>query len=343
VTDVLIPPFEAPPRVAAAGTEASPDVAPGDLTAPESPMSRGERLITAFIVGIPVVALVFGIVWFWGEGVNLRDVILAAVLFLLTGHGVTVGFHRLLAHKSFAASRPLKLLLVGAGSMAFEGGPIGWVADHRRHHVFSDQAQDPHSPHRFGPGFSGQLRGLWHAHVGWLFKHTHTSWTRHAADLLADRDLVVMNALFPLWCVVSLALPFGLGWLIGGGVGAALSALLWAGAVRILLLHHVTWSINSLCHTFGRRPFKTSDRSTNLAALAVVSMGESWHNGHHAFPRSARHGVLRGQWDTSAWLIERFERAGWANDVHQPTAAAINKRLDQGGSPLSDGDTCAKR
>lgn len=334
--DVLNAPSEAPPRVTVAGIADAP-------VAVETPMSRAEKVITAVIVGLPVVALVFGIVWFWGEGVHLRDVVLGVVLFLLAGHGVTVGFHRLLAHKSFAASRPLKLLLVVAGSMAFEGGPIGWVADHRRHHVFSDQAQDPHSPHRFGPSFAGQLRGLLHAHIGWLFKHTHTSWNRHAKDLMADRDLVVMNALFPLWCAVSLALPFGLGWLIGGGVAAALSALLWAGAVRILLLHHVTWSINSLCHTFGRRPFRTSDRSTNLAALAVVSMGESWHNGHHAFPRSARHGVLRGQWDTSAWLIGRFERAGWARDVHRPTPEAISKRLDQIGAPLVEPADCAER
>ncbi len=206
MTDVLAPPAEQ--------TAAS--------TADETTMSRGERWITAFIVGTPVLALAFGIVWFWGEGVHLRDVLIGTAMFLVAGHGITIGFHRLLAHKSFASCRPLKLGLAIAGSLAFEGGPIGWVADHRRHHVFSDQPEDPHSPHRFGSGIAAQLRGLCHAHVGWLFGHTHTSWTRHAADLLADRDLVVINALFPLWCVVSLALPFGLGWLLGGGVGAAL-------------------------------------------------------------------------------------------------------------------------
>jgi stearoyl-CoA desaturase (delta-9 desaturase) len=295
-------------------------------------MSRSEQVITATIVAIPFLVLVFGVIWFWGEGVHLRDLLLAVALYFLVGHGITVGFHRLLTHKAFVACRPLKLLLIGAGSMAFEGGPIGWVADHRRHHAFSDQPQDPHSPHRFGTGAGAQLRGLWHAHIGWLLRHARTSWARYAPDLVADRDVVVMNALFPVWCILSLAVPFWLGWLLGGGVAAALTALLWAGGVRILVLHHVTWSINSLCHTFGRRPFRTNDRSTNLALLAVVSMGESWHNGHHAFPRSARHGVMPGQWDSSARLIAGFERLGWAREVHWPRSDSINRRAITDGN-----------
>lgn len=311
------------------------DAAPsGDgppLGGTEGMTTRGEKAVTALFVGAPFLVLVFGVVWFWGEGVQLRDVLIAVALYFVAGHGITVGFHRLLAHKSFRASRGLKLLLVAAGSMAFEGGPIGWVADHRRHHVFSDQPDDPHSPHRYGDGAGARLRGLWHAHIGWLLSHARTSWKRHASDLLADRDLVVMQWLFPLWCVISLAIPFGLGWLFGGGVGGALSALLWAGGVRILVLHHVTWSINSLCHTFGRRPFDTNDRSTNLGGLALISMGESWHNGHHAFPRSARHGVQAGQWDTSARLISAFERLGWARDVHWPRADMVERRAIGGG------------
>ena len=297
-----------------------------EVPTPPERTSLGEQAVTAFFVATPLLVLVFGIVWYWGEGVHLRDVLLAGALFLVVGHGITVGFHRLLTHRSFVASRPLRLALICAGSMAFEGGPIGWTADHRRHHLYSDQPEDPHSPHGFGTGARAQLRGLWHAHVGWLLRHSHTSWERHAPDLLADRDVVVMNALFPLWCVLSLAIPFGLGWLLGGTIGAALTALLWAGGVRILMLHHVTWSINSVCHTFGRRPFRTTDRSTNVGALAVVSMGESWHNGHHAFPRSARHGVLPGQCDSSARLIWCFERLGWARDVHWPRPEAIRSR-----------------
>lgn len=310
------------------------DVPPAREVMTDGMTSRSEKLITTFFVATPFLVLVFGVVWFWGEGVHLRDVLLAVVLYFITGHGITIGFHRLLAHKSFRASRGLKLLLVAAGSMSFEGGPIGWVADHRRHHVFSDQPDDPHSPHHFGDGAGARLRGLWHAHIGWLLNHARTSWKRHAADLLADRDLVVMQALFPLWCAVSLAIPFGLGWLVGGGISGGLSALLWAGGVRILVLHHTTWSINSLCHTFGRRPFETNDRSTNLGGLALISMGESWHNGHHAFPRSARHGVQAGQWDTSARLISTFERLGWARDVHWPRADAIERRA-VGGADLA--------
>ena len=164
------------------------------------------------------------------------------------------------------------------------------------------------------------MKGLWHAHVGWLFTARSTSRQRHAADLLADRDIVVIDALFPLWCVVSLALPFGLGWLLGGHVRRLpMSALLWAGLVRVCVLHHATWSVNSVCHMFGRRPFATKDRSSNVAALAVLSMGESWHNGHHAFPRSVRHGLLRRQWDSSALLIRAFERMTLAHDLHRPT------------------------
>ncbi len=285
------------------------------------------RTITLLIVGIPFVALVLGVIRFWGDGLELRDVLLAVVLYGLVGHGVTIGFHRLLAHKAFKACRPLKFALVALGSMAFEGGPISWVANHRQHHVFADSAADPHSPQHHGGGPGGQLKGLWHAHVGWMFTARGASLRRHAADLLADRDIVVVNATFPMWCVLSLALPFGVGWLLGGSVGAAISALLWAGLVRVFVLHHATWSVNSLCHMFGRRPFASKDRSSNIGALAIVTMGESWHNGHHAFPRSARHGLLRGQWDTSARLIAVFERLSWATDVHSPTPEAIRRRL----------------
>ena len=289
------------------------------------------RVITALIVGVPFLALVLGAIRFWGRGIHLRDVLLAVIFYVLIGHGMTIGFHRLLAHKSFTARRPLKLILVALGSMAYEGGPIGWVANHRRHHVFADTGADPHSPQHHGGGARGQLKGLWHAHLGWLFTAHRTSWRRHAADLLADHDIVVMNALFPVWCVASLALPFGLGWLLGGTLGAALSALFWAGLVRICVLHHATWSVNSLCHMFGKRPFATKDRSSNVAALAVISMGESWHNGHHAFPRSARHGLLRGQWDSSAMLIRGLERMTLLHDVHWPAPEAVcNRRLATG-------------
>jgi stearoyl-CoA desaturase (delta-9 desaturase) len=298
---------------------AAPAVDP--VPCPEPPRSAGrrsEQLLTGAIVFLPLVATLLVVVGLWGRGVGLLEVVLAVVLYAVAGHGVTIGFHRLLTHRSFKAKRPLKVLLAVAGSMAFEGPVIGWVADHRRHHAYTDRPGDPHSPHLHGGGFRAQVRGLWHAHTGWLFDHDPTPPQRYARDLLADRDVVAINRLFPLWCVVSLGVPFALGWLLGGGIGAAASALLWAGAVRVCLLHHITWSINSLCHMFGRRPHDTPDRSTNIAALAIVSMGESWHNNHHASPASARHGRGRGQLDSSAWLIARFERRGWVWNVRRP-------------------------
>jgi stearoyl-CoA desaturase (Delta-9 desaturase) len=281
---------------------------------------RAQQLLTALIVFAPLAVTVGVVIGLWGRAVGLRDLMLALVLYAIAGHGVTVGFHRLLTHRAFRASRPLKITLAVAGSLAFEGPVIGWVADHRRHHAFADRPGDPHSPHEHGAGALARVRGLWHAHTGWLFKHDPTSQQHYARDLLGDRDLVVINRLFPLWCVLSLAIPFGLGWLLGGAVGAGLSALLWAGAVRICVLHHITWSINSLCHVYGRRPYATRDRSTNVRAMAIVSMGESWHNNHHAFPSSARHGIDPRQHDSSAALIEWFARRGWARGLREPAA-----------------------
>ena len=274
-------------------------------------LHRLQLFLTAVLVFGPLLVLGFALVRFWGHGVGLRDVILAVALYVVVGHGVTIGFHRLLAHRSFEATRPLKIALSVAGSLAFQGGVIGWVAQHRRHHSFTERPGDPHSPLEYGSGFGAHLRGLWHAHMGWFFDH---------------RDLVVIDALFPLWCVLSLALPFGLGWVIGGELAAGLTALLWAGAVRVCLVQHLTWSVNSICHTFGKRPFHTRDHSTNFAPLAVLTMGESWHNAHHAFPQSARHGVDAGQLDSSAALIRLFERAGWVRNPRWPDAALLARR-----------------
>jgi stearoyl-CoA desaturase (delta-9 desaturase) len=301
------------PPATRSGPEAEPDL---EFSLPES-------AVTAAFVLLPVVALGVAVMRFWGDGVSLRDVGIALGMYIAVGFGITVGYHRMLTHRSFRPSRALKILLTIAGSMAFEGGPTGWVADHRRHHVFSDRAGDPHSPHRYPGATHARARGLVHAHVGWLFNHTRTSHERYAHDLLTDRDIVRIDRLFPLWCALSLAIPFGLGYLLGHGLGPALTALLWAGGVRIFVQHHVTWSINSVCHTFGQRPFVTKDRSGNVATLAVASLGESWHNGHHAFPRSARHGLLPHQWDPSARLIRWFERLGWATDAVWPSPRQV--------------------
>jgi stearoyl-CoA desaturase (delta-9 desaturase) len=278
----------------------------------------------------------------WGRALSLRDVVLAVGFYAVTGHGITVGYHRLFTHRSFTATRPLKIALGVAGSMAVEGTLIGWVANHRRHHMFSDRQGDPHSPHRYGTGVLGQLRGFAYAHIGWLFADDGTSADRFAPDLQRDKDVVAISRWFPAFAVASFALPFAAGWLLSGSLAGAFTALVWAGIVRIALLHHATWSVNSVCHMFGRRPLAVADRSTNFAPLAVLSLGESWHNFHHAHPASARHGADRGQIDTSASLIRLFERAGWATKVHWPGEDRSSSR-GRKGRPVTIASTAQPR
>jgi stearoyl-CoA desaturase (Delta-9 desaturase) len=284
--------------------------------------------VTTAIVAVPFTGLGVAVWLAWGRGLNLTDVVMAVVFYVITGLGVTVGFHRLLTHRSFTAAPALRVALAVAGSMSFEGPVIGWVAIHRRHHAFTDQPGDPHSPYRYGTSLLGQLRGLGHAHAGWLLRDDPTPPERYAPDMTADRAMQVVSAAFPALCVLSLALPFAAGWLIGGSWRTALLALLWAGLVRVTVLQHVTWSVNSLCHVFGSRPFSTRryDRATNLWPLALVSFGESWHNMHHSDPACARHGAEPGQIDISAAVIGLFERLGWATGVHWPVAARLAAR-----------------
>ena len=282
---------------------------------PAPQAGTAQRIGTGLLIVGPLVAVAVSVPLLWGRALHWRDVVLGVVLYAVTGHGVTVGFHRMFTHASFRPNRALKIALGIAGSMAVQGSVIAWVANHRRHHVHSDQVGDPHSPH--DPAVSRHRRFL-HAHFGWLFRPDETPVDRFAPDLLKDRDVVVINRLFPLLATASLVLPLAAGWVLSGGFHGAVTAFVWAGLVRMALLHHVTWSINSICHVTGRRPFRTKDRSGNVAALALVSMGESWHNLHHALPSLARHGVDRGQLDTSARLIRLFERLGWATKVRWP-------------------------
>jgi len=281
------------------------------------------RTFTLVLVALPPIAIAVAAPLMWGRLLDLRDLVLAFGFYIVTGFGVTVGYHRLFAHRSFRARRWLKLTLAGAGSLAVEGSPISWVANHRRHHVFSDRPGDPHSPQLHRDRALGGLRGLVHAHVGWLFGDDPTAASRFAPELVDDPDCQVISRLFPLFAVCSLAVPFFVGWTLSGAIGGALTALLWAGVVRMALLHHVTWSVNSICHMFGEQPATHRDHSTNVAALSLVSFGESWHNFHHAHPASARHGALPHQIDLSALLIRGFERLGWATDVRWPTPAQV--------------------
>ncbi|HEX3261371.1 MAG TPA: acyl-CoA desaturase [Pseudonocardia sp.] len=283
-----------------------------------------QSLVIAFMI-IPVVALVAAVTLTWGWGITLLDVVIATIAYFGTGLGVTVGFHRHFTHKSFKATRPLKVALAVTGSLAFQGSIVSWVADHRRHHAFSDKEGDPHSPWLFGTGPLAIARGFWHAHMGWLFDRDKTNARRFAPDLLADRDIAAVDRQFVLLTAVSLGVPALLGGLLSWSWWGALTAFLWGGLVRVGLLHHVTWSINSICHMAGRRPFGTRDRSANVWWLAVLSFGESWHNLHHADPTCARHGVKRGQIDMSARLIWLFEKFGWVHSVRWPTPQRLER------------------
>jgi stearoyl-CoA desaturase (delta-9 desaturase) len=278
---------------------------------------RRDRIITGIVTGLPVVSLAFVIWQLWDSFLGWNDIFVFLVMYALTGMGITVGFHRLFTHRAFRTTPAVRGLLAIFGSAAIEGPVISWVADHRKHHAFSDQEGDPHSPHvGHGSGWAGALRGLLHAHVGWLFIHTHRGRrTRYAPDLLQDPVVSWVDRTFLLWAIGGLAMSFGLGVLFGGRLRDGVTGLLWGGAVRMLILHHVTYSINSLCHFFGRRCYATSDESRNLAWLAPLSLGEAWHNNHHAFPTAAGHGMGRWQIDPSALVIRGLERLGLAWDV----------------------------
>jgi stearoyl-CoA desaturase (Delta-9 desaturase) len=276
-----------------------------------------DRIITALITILPFIALGVAGWQVWAELLGWNDVIVFLIMYAVTGLGVTVGFHRHLTHRAFATTRWVRGTLAVLGSAAIEGPVISWVADHRKHHAFSDQPGDPHSPHvDHGGGFRGALRGLWHAHVGWLFIHTHRgARKRYTPDLLADPVVRFVDRTFLVWAIGGLVAAFGLGYALGGTLDAALTGLLWGGGVRMLVVHHVTYSINSLCHFFGRRRFPTGDESRNLAWLAPLTFGESWHNNHHAFPTSAAHGLRRWEVDPSAAVIRLLELLGLAWDV----------------------------
>jgi stearoyl-CoA desaturase (delta-9 desaturase) len=276
-----------------------------------------DRIATGTVTVIPFLAL-GAIGWqAWADLLGWSDIAVFAILYLLTGLGITVGFHRHLTHRAFATSRAVRGVLAALGSAAIEGPVISWVADHRKHHAFSDREGDPHSPHvGHGGGWRGALSGLLHAHVGWLFIHTQRgARDRYAPDLLRDPVVSFIDRTFVVWILAGFGAAFGLGVAIGGTVVAGLTGLLWGGAVRMFFLHHVTYGINSICHFFGRRGFATPDRSGNVSWLALPSMGESWHNNHHAFPTSAVHGLRWYQIDISALVISAMEKVGLVWDV----------------------------
>jgi stearoyl-CoA desaturase (delta-9 desaturase) len=293
----------------------------------EEPLSRGKKALNAIFIFLPMAALVAAIPFAWGWGLNWHDIVIAAVFYWVSGLGITVGYHRYFTHASFKAKPGLRVALAIAGSMALEGPVVTWVADHRRHHKYSDKEGDPHSPWRYGTSTKALAKGLWFSHVGWLFDSDQTSQEKFAPDLLADKSIGRVDSWFPGIVAVSLLGPAVIGgfWTSAGifSLHGAIEALFWAGFVRVTLLHHVTWSINSICHIWGKKDWESRDRSRNVGWLAVASFGESWHNLHHADPTCARHGALKGQIDQSARVIQWFEKLGWASNVRWPNAERL--------------------
>lgn len=314
-------------------TQSATSMAPAPVGTTEphiDPYDRKSRLdqvalSVAIVVPLAAVALAIPVAFHWGL-VSWLDLSIAVVLYVITGLGITVGFHRYFTHGAFKAVRPLKVGLAVAGTMAIEGPVIRWVSDHRRHHAFSDREGDPHSPWRYGENIPALAKGLFFAHMGWLFDLEKTNPRRYTPDLLRDRDIVRVSGAFKPLAAISLALPPLLGGLLTWSWLGAATAFFWGSLVRVSLLHHVTWSINSICHAAGKQPFRSRDRSGNVWWLAVLSFGESWHNLHHADPTCARHGVLTGQVDSSARVIWLFEKLGWAYDVRWPRQERLEAR-----------------
>jgi stearoyl-CoA desaturase (delta-9 desaturase) len=288
--------------------------------------SRIQQLALGLFIAVPFLALIAAVPVAWGGWLGWSDVIIAVSMYYVALMGVTVGYHRHFTHRSFKARRPLKVALAVMGSLAIEGPVVRWVADHRKHHKFSDREGDPHSPWRYGNSMGGLIKGLLWAHMGWLFDEEQTPQRKYAPDLIKDRDIASISRLFWFWTLVSLLLPAALGALLTWSWQGALTGFFWGTLVRVALLHHTTWSINSICHAVGNRPFLSRDKSGNVWWLAILSGGESWHNLHHADPTSARHGVLKGQIDISARVIWILEKVRLAYDVRWPTPERLAQK-----------------
>ncbi len=284
----------------------------------DEPLSSTHKIAILIAVTLPVLGLAAAIVLLWGRGIGALEITLLAVMYSLTILGVTVGFHRQFTHKSFDTVPAVRMLLAIFGSMSAEGSVITWCAVHRMHHQHSDHEGDPHSPHLHGGGFRGFLKGVWHSHMGWLFQAHPKGLNRYVPDLLADKALLRVDRLFPLWVLIGFVIPTAIGGLVTGTWMGALLGFLWGGLVRVFLMHHVTWSVNSICHIWGSKDFRSHDESRNNWLFGVIGFGEGWHNNHHAFPTSARHGLKWWQIDFSYVVIRVLNLLGLAWNIRIP-------------------------
>ncbi len=288
-------------------------------------MSPIQRYTNLAAVVLPFLSFIAALVLLWNRAVDWTDLAILAGMYPVTALGITVGYHRMLTHRAFQTYKPVEYALAVAGSMAVQGPVIDWVADHRKHHAHTDIEGDPHSPH---VGHGSGLAGLWHAHVGWLFdSNGQADRRKYAPDLMDDRGMRLLNRHFPWLVALTLLLPFGAGLALTGTLAGGLTGLLWGGLVRIFFVHHITWSINSICHFHGARRFATDDHSTNVWWLSLPSLGEAWHHNHHAFPRSASHGLRWWELDPSGLVIRAMRRVGLAWNVVGISLERQRKRL----------------
>ena len=292
-------------------------------------VSAGAKIANFLAVVVPVFGLLAAMVLVWGWGFSWIQLGILLVMYVLTVIGITVGFHRLFTHRSFETGNGVKAALAILGSMALQGPLLSWVAVHRKHHQHSDKPDDPHTPHASGGGVWGVLRGFWHAHVGWIFDSESPGLSRYVGDLNKDRFLCRMDELFAVWVVTGLVLPAIAGGVLTLSWRGVLLGFIWGGLVRIFLVHHATWSVNSICHLWGTQPFKGHDQSRNNAIFGVIGFGDGWHNNHHAFPNSARHGLRWWEIDASYWFILGLEKLGLATKVKVPSEEAVGAKLQR--------------
>ncbi len=311
----------------------TPDLSPV-ITGPTLPVTEQptelvsvrDRIVTLIFVVLPFAGLITAVCTMWGHGFGVLYLVLMSVMYVLSALGITVGYHRLFTHRSFETFRPIKVMFAVMGSMALEGPLLRWVAQHRRHHQHSDDKLDPHSPHHHGDGFWGLIAGFYHAHIGWIFGNDPADLSRYVGDLIRDRFLRFVSTTWFVWAMVGLVVPAILGGLISWSWQGALLGFLWGGLVRVFFVHHVTWSVNSVCHLWGTRPFNSGDESRNNAIFGILGFGEGWHNNHHAFPTSARHGLAWWQVDFSYWVIWLMSVVGLAWKVRVPAGPAIDAK-----------------
>ena len=291
------------------------------------------QVVTLIAVVVPPLALVSAMGLLWGVGFHLRDLVLLLTMYIVCAFGTTIGFHRYFTHRGFETGAPLKAVLAILGCMTMQGPLTQWVTDHRKHHALSDKPGDPHSPHvGNGDGAWGAAKGFVHAHVGWLFNNLGMEQGRsYGKDLYNDHIVVWVDRLYMIWIVLTLGIPFAIGYAVGGTALAGVEGLVWGGLLRIFLYQHATFSVNSICHMFGRKDYRSRDEARNNWLVALLVFGEGWHNNHHAFPASARHGLERFQLDVSWWVIRGLERLGLVWNVKVPDADQIGRRRLQPG------------